>query len=146
MSTSPVIQKTETEPEIPSAIARRKPVALTPIAAEDGRAESREGTTLLGASGKGTINAGLAAHIANRKASKKIVNARKEAEKLMAGEPLKGMTSAEIDAIRGRKYDKAPAMDATMGDITPKFVNWIFANYPKDAVVRYVYRDIWPTE
>jgi hypothetical protein len=148
MSTSPAPQAAETEPEIPSNIARRKPVALTPFAAEDGKAEPREGTTLVGASGKvpDKLNAGLKAHNAKRKASSKAKTARQQAEKLMAGEPLKGMTAAEIDVIRSKSYEGAPAMDATLGDMTPKFVNWLFKNHPKDAAVRYAYRDIWPTE
>jgi hypothetical protein len=147
MSNAPAAQTAETEPEIPDEVARRKRVALTPVAAEEQGTVTREGATDYGASK--SINAGLAAYNASRGSAGKTQNVRKAVEKFIfdtfKGEPLKGLNMAQVDEIRGRNYPKAPKMDATIGDMTPAFVNWLYANEPKDAAIRYAYRDILPT-
>lgn len=139
-------QKTASDPEVPDTIARRRPIALTHIAAESGQAEERTGLTTIGQSGKRNINEGLAAHNAQRKSRTKALKAKAAAEKAIPAEPLAGLTREQIEQFRSRSYTGAPKMDGMLGDRTPAFVNWLYKNHPKDAAVRYYARDIWPTE
>ena len=140
-------QQAAVDPDIPSAIQKRGPVALTPIAAESTHgARSVEGLTLPGASGKTTLNAGLAAHNAKRQANTKAKKAKAAAVAAMPANPLQGLTAAQIEEVRSRAYPKAPPMDPNLGDRTQAFVNWLFKQHPKDAAIRYAYREIYPTE
>lgn len=71
--------------------------------------------------------------------------ARLRAESYAGGTPVAGLTPTKVAEIKGRDYPQAPKMDCELGDRTPAFVNWLWANKPADAKVRYAYRDIWPT-
>lgn len=73
------------------------------------------------------------------------LKARQRAEAFVGGSPLKGIPEAQVFEIKGRAYEDAPAMDPETGDRGTAFVNWLWANHPADAKVRYAYRDIWPT-
>lgn len=71
--------------------------------------------------------------------------ARQRAEAFMGGEPLRGIPVETIAAVRANAWPDAPAMDPEIGQRTPAFVNWLWANHPKDAKIVYAYKDIWPT-
>lgn len=73
------------------------------------------------------------------------LKARQRAEAYAGGTPHRGLTTENVHAIKARTYEDAPALDPEMGDRTPAFVNWIWANCPQDAKVRYFPRNIWPT-
>ena len=113
-------QKTN-EPEVPVELLNRRPIPLTPVAAES-----------MGVDPRGRME--------------KIRRPAPPVNRPVSAEPLQGLTRAEIEAVRSRAYPGAPEMDGTLGDKTPDFVNWIYKNYPKDAAVRYYARDVWPTE
>lgn len=40
-------------------------------------------------------------------------------------------------SLLAKKYNKAPAMDGDLGDLTPAFVEWLYLNHPSDAATRY---------
>lgn len=73
------------------------------------------------------------------------LKARQRAEAFVGGSPLKGIPEAQVFDIKGRAYEDAPVMDPETGDRGTAFVNWLWANKPDEAKVRYAYRDIWPT-
>lgn len=141
-------QKTSAEPEIPDEVQRRGATALTHIAEESG-AEAKEGLTEVGQSGVKYIDGGpTPAHVAKAAQMRqaKARKARQRAEQNAPAEPIRGMTAAQVEEVRGRSYEKAPRMDPTLGDKTQAFVNWLFKNHPQDAYIRYYARDVWPTE
>lgn len=72
-------------------------------------------------------------------------DARQRAEAFMGGEPLRGISVDAVATVRSRSWPDAPAMDPEIGQRTPAFVNWLWANHPKDAKIVYAYKDIWPT-
>lgn len=55
-------------------------------------------------------------------------------------DPLKGMTRDQVDAVRSKNYPGQPKMDPMLGDMTPDFQKWLWANHPKDAAIRYYAR------
>jgi hypothetical protein len=98
---------------------------------------------LLGAKGH-MDEAGRMTNEQTMRANKAAALARKSAELYAGGTPLKGLTPEQTAEIKGRDYKDAPKMNPELGDRTPAFVNWLWANKPEDAKVRYAYRDIWP--
>lgn len=112
-------------PDIPPHILARKPLALTPLAAES-QGSNRymdEGGRIVGD--------------ARRAASKAEKAAAQRAEAFAGSSPLRGLTPIEIDAVRGVVYPDAPKMDPALGDRTVAFKNWLWARHPKDASMRY---------
>lgn len=53
---------------------------------------------------------------------------------------VKDIPVSKVDPIKSKTYPDAPAMDPAMGDKTPAFVNWLYANHPEDAAKRYANR------
>jgi hypothetical protein len=128
------MNKTSAAPDIPDEIANKRPIALSPMAAETGDAELPPA--------KGKLSAGLAAYNAKKKAGKGGKKSANRAlfEKLSLGEPRAGKTWKEIQEISGRSYPGMPKADPMLGDKDPRVKDWLIENQPEDAAVRYAYR------
>lgn len=133
---APAPVKDGTPPEIPDAVVRRPKTALTPYAAEEIRKENRGAEVpILGEHG---FTGGKAKPKAAGKTKPKAM-AGKPVYKLRAN-PLQGMTSAQVDEVRGRTYPGMPKGDGQLGDLDPKIIDWLWEKHPADAEIRYAYR------
>jgi len=123
-------------PDIPEEVLNRKPTALTPFAAETINAKKYmdEGGRMIE-----TVRV-------QKTSSDKARLAREAAEEFSGPNPLAGTTPEQVAAIKAKNYPDLPAMDVDIGDRSQSFVNALWSKYPKDAVIRYAYRNIWPTE
>lgn len=73
--------------------------------------------------------------------------AAEKAEKYAGPEPLRGLTPAQITAIKSVNHPGLPKMSPTFGDRTPDFLNAFWAKLPWYAAVHYAYRPgTWPTK
>ncbi len=122
-------------PDMPEEVVNRKATALTPFAAETIKSDKYmdEGGRM------------IATHRTQKIQSDRARAAREAAEEFAGGTPLAGTTPEQVAAVKAKNYPDLPAMDVELGDRTPVFVNALWAKYPMDAVIRYAYRDIWPT-
>jgi hypothetical protein len=125
----------DTPPEVLAAQAKSRPLNAQ-------TAELIGATEYVNDAGKLT---GLAAAQAKGAAASAARKARNRAEEFAGGEPIAGIPDARVIEIKGINYPGAPKMDPELGDRTLAFVNWLWANKPEEAKVRYAYRDIWPT-